>query len=191
MLPNIWIIDMYSLMLFLGVFCCFLLFWFYGKKHNIKTDFIYNIYILACISIVAGILFAIIFQWLFDFIKGEVRGSAMTFYGGLVGGVLTFLLGFYLVIKKKNPEVGIIKDIFPIAPACITIAHAFGRIGCFFAGCCYGIETTSWLGIKFPNTINAVYPTQLFEALFLFILTAILFYLAYHLIIYCKWRINL
>ena len=66
----------------------------------------------------------------------------------------------------------------PIAPACITIAHGFGRVGCFMAGCCYGIETDSWLGVQFPHLAHAVYPTQLFEALFLFALSAILFYIA-------------
>lgn len=178
MLPYIWIIDTYSLMIFLGVLACFILFWFYRKKYNINKAFTYDIFILACISIAIGIIFAVLFQLLFDAIKGAIRGSAMTFYGGLVGGVLSFITGYFLVIKKQYKHANFLTDIMPIAPACITIAHGFGRIGCFFAGCCYGVETDSWLGVQFPHLSHAVYPTQLFEAIFLFILTAILFYIA-------------
>lgn len=178
MFPKLWIIDTYSLMIFLGVIACFILFWLYRKKHNISEKFSYDIYLLACISIIFGIVFAVLFQLLFDAIKGNIRGFAMTFYGGLVGGVITFLLGYFLVIKKRYPERSFSLDILPIAPACITVAHAFGRLGCFLAGCCYGVETTSFLGVQFPGMEHKVHPTQLYEALFLFILTAVLFYLA-------------
>ena len=187
MLPSIWIIDTYSLMMFLGVIACFILFWMYRKKHNISEKYTFDIFILACIAIAIGIASAVGFQVIFDLIKGEVRGTAMTFYGGLVGGVISFLLGYFLVIKKMYPEANFINDIIPIAPACITVAHAFGRVGCFMAGCCYGVETDSIFGVVFPGMNHAVYPTQLFEAIFLFILSAVLFILA----IKKKWIHNL
>lgn len=178
MLPQIWIIDTYAMLIFLGVIACFILYWLYKKKYNINDKFTFDIFILACISIGIGIVFAILFQLIFDAIKGEIRGSAMTFYGGLIGGIGTFLLGYWMVIKKRHPNEKFSVNIVPIAPACITIAHAFGRIGCFLAGCCYGKETSSFLGVLFPGMINPVYPTQLFEALFLILLTIILFVLA-------------
>jgi phosphatidylglycerol:prolipoprotein diacylglycerol transferase len=62
-----------------------------------------------------------------------------------------------------------------IAPCCIIIAHAFGRVGCAFAGCCYGKEITS--GIAMYNHGAWRIPTQLYEAFFLFVLYAVLFYL--------------
>ena len=59
----------------------------------------------------------------------------------------------------------------------MVLAHAFGRIGCFFAGCCFGIPTESFLGVMFHSGHSvhvyqdqAVLPTQLFEAAFLFVL---------------------
>jgi phosphatidylglycerol:prolipoprotein diacylglycerol transferase len=67
---------------------------------------------------------------------GEFFGllfGAMIFYGGLIGGVLAaflFCRGFKLPFLKMA-------DI--IAPA-IPIGHAFGRLGCLFGGCCYGME---------------------------------------------------
>lgn len=66
------------------------------------------------------------------------------------------------------------------------------------AGCCYGVETKAWFGIKFPGMINKVIPIQLFEAVFLFILFGVLFSMLYkkrekytistYLISYGIWR---
>lgn len=180
MLPNIWIFDTYSIMILIGVIACFMLLWFYSKKRKIDEKYTLDIMILGCVSIVIGFGFAVFFQFIFDLLKdiNGIRFGAMTFYGGLIGGVISFILIYKFWIKKFYPEQKL-NDILPIAPACITIAHGFGRIGCFLAGCCYGKETTSWIGMKFPGMTSAVYPTQLFEALFLFILSAILFLLAY------------
>lgn len=180
MLPTIWIFDMYSVMMFIGVLACLFIFDKFCKKAKEDAQFIYTIEIVAVISILFGLVSATLFQMLFDALK-ENSGNplfSMTFFGGLAGGVVVFLLIYFLYIKKKYKDAKFY-NILTIAPACITIAHGFGRIGCFFAGCCYGIETTSWLGIKFPEMEHKVYPTQLFEALFLFVLSAVLIILAF------------
>ncbi|NLD26562.1 MAG: prolipoprotein diacylglyceryl transferase, partial [Acholeplasmataceae bacterium] len=78
-----------------------------------------------------------------------------------------------------------IVEILPVAPCGITVAHAFGRVGCFFAGCCNGkhpheTDFFKFLAINFPpdsQYSGLRYPTQLFEAIFLFILFGIMFYL--------------
>ena len=70
-----------------------------------------------------------------------------------------------------------ITDAMPFIPIAICIAHAFGRLGCFFGGCCYGRVTDAWYGIACaaPNgytLAEKVVPTQLFEMIFLFVLAA-------------------
>lgn len=182
MLPNIWIFDTYSICLVIGVIVCFYLFNLYGKKNNFSKKYIYDILLLACVAIISGLIFAFLFQKLFDILKdNEIKSfGSMTFFGGLVGGIVGFIIGYILIIKKHYPDRNLVLDICIIAPSCITIAHGFGRIGCFMAGCCYGVHTDSFLGVKFLGMSEAVYPTQLFEACFLFILSGILFYLAYN-----------
>ena len=89
-----------------------------------------------------------------------------------MGGVLTFIL-FTLLQKNKVIK----KSFFPVAEIAvcsITLAHAVGRVGCFLAGCCYGKESS--FGLTFPH-IGTVIPTQLYEFIFLFILTAVLIFL--------------
>ena len=51
----------------------------------------------------------------------------------------------------------------------VALAQGFGRIGCFLAGCCYGRETDSFLGVIFPYGSIApsgikLLPTQLFSS---------------------------
>ena len=61
----------------------------------------------------------------------------------------------------------------------VALAQGFGRIGCFLAGCCYGRETDSALGIVFHNSSYApndvkLLPTQLISSGLDFLLCAVL-----------------
>lgn len=135
--------------------------------------------ILGVVSTIIGLGFANVFQNIYDLIQNPKEffwSGNFTFYGGLIGGVGVFLLGYFFIIKKKYGPA--LNEILKIAPASIATAHAFGRIGCFMNGCCYGKPTDSWLGIQFTTTTTKVLPTNLFEAIFLFILSGILFLLA-------------
>ena len=109
----------------------------------------------------------------------------MTFLGGLIGGVIVYLGLYFLYVYVINPRLkdsNLLKsdmnkgvwELLRIAPISITIAHAFGRLGCFSAGCCGGIETEAWYGIQFPGENHKEIPTQLFEAIFLFVITAVM-----------------
>ena len=139
------------------------------------TDFIfYN----GIASIVVGFGFAALFQSTYNYIKnpsaGFELGSGMTFIGGLIGGVACFLAIYFIFRKKYTAR---LYEVISLLPCGNLIAHAFGRIGCFFAGCCYGKETDSFLGVQFPDLPHPVHPTQLYEAAFLFVLFAVSVYL--------------
>lgn len=172
-------LDMYAVMIGIGIISCFVFLEIYYRKQKVRKLLISYFEILGTLAIGLGLLFAVLFQNLYDFIENPETYSwswSMTFYGGLIGGVVLFLLGYFFVIRKKfGPQM---RNLLTIAPACITIAHAFGRIGCFLSGCCYGIETDSPLGVLFPGHNHAVLPTNLFEAVFLFILSGTLLFLA-------------
>lgn len=158
---------------------CFVYLEIYYRKRKLDKRLLSSFEVNGAIAVMSGILFAILFQNLYDFIESPSTYAwtwAMTFFGGLIGGVVSFLLGYFLIIRKKyGPS---LHDLSIIAPACITVAHGFGRIGCFLAGCCYGIETDSWLGVTFPGMTHKVYPTNLFEAIFLLLLSLLLLYMA-------------
>lgn len=171
-------IHMYGVMIAVGILCAFLTLFYLTKKKGVDvrlTDFIfYN----GIASIVVGFGFATLFQSTYNYIKnpsaGFELGSGMTFIGGLIGGVACFLAIYFIFRKKYTTR---LYEVISLLPCSILIAHAFGRIGCFFAGCCYGKETDSFLGVQFPDLPHPVHPTQLYEAAFLFVLFAVSVYL--------------
>ena len=88
------------------------------------------------------------------------------FYGGLAAGIAAF----FIYCRRHRLDFLKAADLF--APA-LALAHGFGRIGCFLAGCCYGRPSASGLAVSFTNPLCEVpqaymgvplYPAQLFEA---------------------------
>jgi phosphatidylglycerol:prolipoprotein diacylglycerol transferase len=93
--------------------------------------------------------------------------SGGVFYGGLILAVVVAL--WY--IRRLGLPLWTTCDVF--APG-IALGHIVGRLGCFFAGCCYGKPTTLPWGITFTDPFAAanvgtplnvpLHPTQLYEA---------------------------
>ena len=159
----------------------------------------------ALCAIVVGYFSAVLFQAFYNIGKyGEFRfdtSTGATFYGGLIGGALSFLLIYFGVghfLFRENREhwknFGHVTDIAAIS---ITVAHGFGRIGCLMAGCCHGAVTDKWYGIYMVATKSKVVPVQLFEAIILFAIAAFCAYrlwkgkrdnLPLYMIVYGVWR---
>ncbi|NLK39229.1 MAG: prolipoprotein diacylglyceryl transferase [Clostridiales bacterium] len=169
---------MYGIMIAIGILFAFGVLFFYGKKASVDAKFLDFVFYDGLISIAVGFGFAALFQAIYNYIKnpsaGFHVGEGITFIGGLIGGVACCLVIYYFCRKKYNNS---LLDVLSLLPCCIVLAHGFGRIGCFFAGCCYARETDCFLGVKFPGMPNPVHPTQLYEATFLFLLFALFSYL--------------
>lgn len=97
--------------------------------------------------------------------------GGLVFYGGFALGALVSPW----VARTKGLPLGRVADL--TAPY-VALGHAFGRVGCFFAGCCYGLPSAEH-GCVFPALGDAVprLPTQLYEAAFLVALFAFLLWL--------------
>jgi phosphatidylglycerol:prolipoprotein diacylglycerol transferase len=93
--------------------------------------------------------------------------SGGVFYGGLILSVSVAL--WY--IRRSGLPLWTTCDVF--APG-IALGHTVGRLGCFFAGCCYGKPTMLPWGITFSDPFAAanvgtplgvrLHPTQLYES---------------------------
>lgn len=104
-----------------------------------------------------------------------ILSGGAVFYGGLIGGILGGF--FYTRIYHLNTL-----EYFDMAVPCLAIAQAFGRIGCFFNGCCYGAPYDGFFAVHYPQGAYppsgiGLFPAQLSESLFLFILTGILLFI--------------
>ncbi|MCA6071077.1 MAG: prolipoprotein diacylglyceryl transferase [Endomicrobium sp.] len=90
--------------------------------------------------------------------------------GGLVyyGGLFAALVFITMYAKEKKIQIFELVDFF--VPA-LALGHAIGRIGCFFAGCCYGRESNLPWSVVFEDkhslaVVGAhLHPTQIYEAL--------------------------
>ncbi|AZT91176.1 hypothetical protein ELD05_11355 [Caldicellulosiruptor changbaiensis] len=136
---------------------------------NMQT-FLLSIYIF---STLCGLILANIGNW---FIKPGIlklplserfQKAGFTFYFGVIG----FFVISYILLKlfkvKKSAE--IYNSVIPS----LLIFHSFGRIGCMFAGCCYG-KIVDW---KLFNIFEIKrFPTREVEAIFLFVLFLIMKY---------------
>ncbi len=180
MLPNplFWNVHMYGIMVAVGILGTFIVLYLYSKIKKVDVKFTDFAFYNGIASIVVGFGSASLFQSVYNYIENPEAGfrftGSITFIGGLIGGVLCFIT-VYLIFRRKFTTK--LYQVVSIYPCCIIIAHAFGRIGCFFAGCCYGKPTDSFLGVKFPRIPYEVHPTQLYEAAFLFILFSVCSYL--------------
>ncbi len=83
------------------------------------------------------------------------------FYGGLLGGAV----GGVIYVRAAKRPMALYAD---IAACFVPLFHAFGRVGCFLGGCCFGVE--SRFGFVFTRSpleiANGVrrFPVQLLES---------------------------
>jgi phosphatidylglycerol:prolipoprotein diacylglycerol transferase len=165
-------IHTYGFLLAVGVLSAIGLCLALAKKQGLDTkvlaDFIFY-------TILVGLLGAKLFLLVTEFgyysshpsqIKSLIT-SAGTFYGGLICGGL--FAAWY--IRKHKMNFMVLGDI--IGPA-IALAHFFGRMGCFMAGCCWGREAHNCaVAVEFTSKDTStgvplgmpLYPTQLVESI--------------------------
>lgn len=173
-------LDLYYWCLVLGIVLAFAVARIYADRKRVPVKLQNLTFITALIAIFAGYGSAVLFQAVYDFGKTGVftigPNTGATFYGGLLGGAAVFFIGYLLVGKKLLGDLPVryLRDVTGFVACAVVLAHGVGRLGCFSVGCCYGRETDAWFGIYMPAVGAKVIPTQLIEAVFLFILFAVL-----------------
>jgi phosphatidylglycerol:prolipoprotein diacylglycerol transferase len=173
------IIPMYNLMAGIGILSGVLFLDYRIKKNSIAYPVEIDLYAGIVIAIAAGLFGSKLFNLFYNkqnITPHNIVTGGMTYYGGFICGIIAFSI--YLLIRKRN-----ILRLLNIAVPSVIAAHAFGRIGCFLGGCCFGKPANTFIGVIFPynsipfNFYNAsikIYPVQIFEALFLFVLFAVM-----------------
>ena len=198
-------IPMYGVMSALGMLAAFVLLGFTRKQTRFSEDQALSAVLWA---IIMGFVGAKVLYWLVEikqviadpsFLLHTLR-EGFVFYGALIGG----LGGVAIYARNKKLPFLSLTDYF--IPG-LVIGHAFGRIGCFFAGCCYGMECETPISIVFPAGGAApagipLLPTQLMESAFLFLLCAFLVWQltkkkpfgtvsGWYMVLYGAWRFTI
>ena len=180
-------IGMYTVCVFVGFFVAICVCIKLAKPLGMSfEDVIITFLILLCGLLIGGHLLygithidkviALIKVGKFELKHLKVIFGGNVFYGGFIGSVIA--LSIYSKRKKAMAKKGFM-DTYAV---CVPLFHAFGRIGCFLGGCCYGVESD--FGFIAPHNdllpgFGGVrrFPISLVECVFNLLVFALLLYL--------------
>jgi phosphatidylglycerol:prolipoprotein diacylglycerol transferase len=176
-------IHSYGLMMALGVALALWFIYIQARKQGLDAPRIIDAGFYTILISLLGAKLVLLAGRFSYFIRypGELLSLARSggvFQGGLVFGIVFALLYFR---RRKIPT----WPVADLAGPALALGHAFGRIGCFLAGCCYGRECSSPPGVAFHSQYahdltgipleNPLHPVQLYEALLNFLNFLVLF----------------
>ncbi len=203
-----WGLDLYSILIVAGVVLCMVFIRLQADWRVFKANLQNLILMNTVAAVVLGYGAAVLLQAFYNYMaKGTfeiVQNTGSTFYGGLIGGTAMFIIIYFAAGRFLFPD-GYHKrhfrEVSDLAAAAITVGHGFGRLGCLMAGCCHGKVCDVWyaLPMDIPGQTGMVkaIPVQLYEAIFLFALSALLlwsfkrgkrFQMPIYMISYAVWR---
>lgn len=170
-LPDEIIIYSYGFLILIGVLAAFS----YLKKYanedfGLSADTSQNLLVGLIIMSIVGGKFFMIFEdpsYYLSNPKSLLSNSGFVFYGSLI-----FSMGFlYWFIKKHEIDTWKFLDLIAFV---VLIVHFFGRLGCFMAGCCHGIESHGPFSVTYTDPasqaeplLTPLHPTQLYSSLML------------------------
>ena len=180
-----------------------------SEREGLNKDDIYNLGVYVALAGIIGSKGALVIQdwdtyWhdprqLFS---SSLLQSGGIFYGGLI---VALIVAVWYAQRRQIP---FLKAADAFAPG-IAIGHGLGRLGCFSAGCCWGVPTSLPWAVTFTNPYSnqtvgvpldvPLHPTQLYEAAAEFAIFIFLYMhyrkkqfdgeiLGWYLVLYCTAR---
>ncbi len=190
----------YGFMILLGFLLCLWLLRRRGRRMGLDPTALFDVAVAALLGgIVGARLLYVVYNWE-AFAPAPwrillIHEGGLAFFGGLIGGTLGLLIGLW---RRGLPAL----PTLDVAASLVPVGQAFGRVGCFLNGCCFGVRTDLWLGVRFPRILNEagqitgsppflqhmqqglvtasdthslpVHPTQLYEVVFNLVIFAFL-----------------
>ena len=147
----------------------FLLCWWLVERLSGRKDLSNLLLALMVVGVVGSRIAYVIEHWSLEFAAHPERivrvdQGGLMFYGGLILALVVF---FAWCRRTKEHPLALANLLATVVP----LGHAFGRLGCFFYGCCYGRDSDAWCAVTFPvgspswyeheRQLVSVLPTQL------------------------------
>ncbi len=160
-----------------------------GARDGIPRERIYDLGLWTLVSALVGSkLLMLAVEDNVNVLSLDFLRSGGVFYGGLIGGFIA------VVVLVRLYKLSFWKVADALVPG-LALGQAFGRQGCFSAGCCWGKPTTLPWGVHFTELGHEytgvpiygpnggalhLHPTQLYESFIMFAVFTFLFYLHRH-----------
>jgi phosphatidylglycerol:prolipoprotein diacylglycerol transferase len=162
MVPLLQSVTVYSfgLLLVIAVVVCSLMLARDAVQRKIDADVAFDLVFWVMVGgIVGARIFYVLLNHTFFLEHPEeiimIQNGGLAWQGGLILGFITGMM----FVRKRRLSLSLMLD---LAAPYLALGQAFGRIGCFLNGCCYGKEV-SW-GVYFPARDAHLHPTQLYDA---------------------------
>lgn len=174
-------IPLYGLFFYLGIIFAAIFAFGICKRRDLPAyEVAYSaVYIMIGAIIGSKLLFVLVsYKQIaaYDLSLEAIIKGRFVFYGGLLGGVI----GLIIYTKQYKLEFLRFADVFATV---VPLGHAFGRIGCYFAGCCYGLPYNGPLSCIYTETVGLtplnipLFPIQLLEAICLLTIFGLLLFI--------------
>ncbi|MBI4845947.1 MAG: prolipoprotein diacylglyceryl transferase [Candidatus Omnitrophica bacterium] len=162
----------YGVMAAIGILSASCLIWRHAQRQGLPAERVID---LIFWMVVFGLLGARLLYVILNpevYIKNPVEiimfnKGGLSFHGGFFLGIVTAIL---FIKKNKLPLLKTLDILAVYAP----LAHAFGRIGCFFNGCCYGKAFYPGIIFNLFGIKISGHPTQIYSSVLLFMLFFVL-----------------
>ncbi len=146
----------------------------FAAKSGLDKEAVLNLGIYCGLAGIVGAKLLMILLDLGYYVRnpGELFSVSTLQAGGVFyGGLLAALATAFLYMRGRKLPLLETSDAF--APG-LALGHAIGRVGCFSAGCCWGLECQRAWAVTFTNPMAhqlfgtplnvPLHPTQLYEA---------------------------
>lgn len=180
-------IHAYGVMAMLGFLAALFAARWHARRAGITAENITDISIAALIGGIIGarifycVQYSHGFNSFWDLFK--IWRGGLVVYGGILGAALLVAI----IIRRRKLHT---LNVLDVTATAFCLGLAFGRIGCFLHGCCYGIAVSpdTWYGVTFPANAQPylgggacaiqpgtpLFPSQLLSSLNLIIIFVIL-----------------
>jgi len=167
----------YAIWIVVGLLAAYRLFRKRAERLGLSPQEAFNlILLLFWCGVLGARVYYVVLYWKEEF-AGRWLEILLINHGGLVyfGGLASAVLTLILWARVKGKSLAALADALagPLA-----LAHAFGRLGCFMGGCCYGTKCDHFWAVQLqvPPAVAGipVHPVQLYESFGLFYLVVAL-----------------
>ena len=145
-----------------------------AREAGLNADAVTNLGIYCALAGIAGaklMMFLVDIPYYMEHPGDILSFSTLQAGGVFYGGLLAALAVAVWYMRKTKLPAWKTADVF--APG-IALGHGIGRIGCFTAGCCWGVQCDRPWSVTFTNPVAhelvgvplnvPLHPTQLYEA---------------------------
>lgn len=154
-------ISIYGLMIILAIIINNVIVYLIYDKKEYRKEEIIGALVYENIGIIIGGVTPSLIQGFID--TGNIDKIGLTSYGALIGAIISLFI--FSIQFQKSKE----KMFFTFLPS-IPLMYAIGKVGCFLAGCCYGIKYSGFGSVVYKYSLVAengvhYFPIQILESL--------------------------